>query len=439
MKTSRFHKVFPDRTILYLLSIPLLIVTIGCGAALHHFSIHRASLKQDFSQVNSIKYGLLSVDIWRDRIQEIVSGSIGEFRLTWEQEADLKKVISNVLLALVDETDGLLKKRHKSLSATIQKLIVTTFFDVSDLRKKVPQLTQIIIDEIKKPANTVKLKHLARSQLDVYSEQSYDNDNDLSPVNRTLVKHQTSTAAEFNRKILGRIAALEEQSAVCVAAMLASLLLYLFMGWRMWKNPAVHKLLFSFAIGFALVFLITALTIPMMEIDARIKKVDVVLVGKHLVFQDQVLFYRSKSILQVVQSMIDTGELGSAIVGMLILLFSVLFPLAKLISLEWVILAGDKVKRNKWVQFFAFKSGKWSMADVMVLSIFMAYIGFNGVLKNQLDHFNVKTATLESVSTSGTTLQPGCILFLGFVIFGLFLSALWEKTHFAHHPDSQLS
>src|ERR1035438_7333718 len=190
MKTS-------DRTILYSILIPLLALTVWCGGAVHHLTLERASIKNDASVVNNIKNGLLSVDIWRDRVQEIVSGNIGEFVLSPAQENDFKKVISNVLLALITETDTVLQKRKKTLSEKIQKLVVSTFFDMSEPRNKVPVLPQTILNEIKKPANTLKLKHLAQSQLDTYSAQSYDNEPDPSPLNRTLTKYQTTSPAEF--------------------------------------------------------------------------------------------------------------------------------------------------------------------------------------------------------------------------------------------------
>src|ERR1035441_4845607 len=321
MKTS-------DRTVLYSILIPLLALTVWCGGAVHHLTLERASIKNDESVVNNIKNGLLSVDIWRDRVQEIVSGNIGDFVLTPAQEKDFKKVISNVLLALITETDTVLQKRKKTLSEKIQKLVVSTFFDMSDLRNKVPALTQTILNEIKKPSNTLKLKHLAQSQLDAYSAQSYDNEPDPSPLNRTLTKYQTTSPAECNRKTQSIISHLAHRAAVYSRTMMGGLLVFLLVWWWAQKNPAVQTLLFTFGVGFALVFLVTAVTTPMMEIDARINKVDIVLVGKHLVFEDQVLFYRSKSILQVVQTMMETGDVGSAGVGMLLLVFSILFPIS---------------------------------------------------------------------------------------------------------------
>ena len=79
------------------------------------------------------------------------------------------------------------------------------------------------------------------------------------------------------------------------------------------------------------------------------------------------------------------------------------------------------------MRFFALKSGKWSMADVYVVAIFMAYIGFKSILDNQLGQLNFKTRSLASVSTNETTLQPGFLLFICFVLFGLVLSTILEK------------
>src|SRR5262249_6272249 len=153
------------------------------------------------SYVNNIKYGLLSVDVWRDHVEEIVSDTIGEFLLSPSQENDLKNIVSNILRAVLDKTDGLLKKKHKTLGGKIQKMVVTTFIDTSDLRKKVPDLTETIVKEVKKPDNSEKLKHLAQTQLDQFAEQTYDNNRNPAQLNALLMKHLAKTSSEFNHKV----------------------------------------------------------------------------------------------------------------------------------------------------------------------------------------------------------------------------------------------
>ena len=67
------------------------------------------------------------------------------------------------------------------------------------------------------------------------------------------------------------------------------------------------------------------------------------------------------------------------------------------------------------------------MADVYVVAIFMAYIGFKGILDNQLNKLSMKTESLASISTNETTLQPGFLLFVCFVLFTLLLSTILER------------
>jgi len=50
------------------------------------------------------------------------------------------------------------------------------------------------------------------------------------------------------------------------------------------------------------------------------------------------------------------------------------------------------------------------MADVMVVAMFMTYIGFNGIITNQLGQLSSSAPELEILTTNGTSLQPGYYL-----------------------------
>jgi hypothetical protein len=140
-----------------------------------------------------------------------------------------------------------------------------------------------------------------------------------------------------------------------------------------------------------------------------------------------VIFFQSKSIVDVVHILLETGKYDSIIVGVLIMAFSILFPVAKILSTKLYLLGKTKWRENKVIRYFAFKSGKWSMADVYVVAIFMAYIGFKGILDNQIKGLTMQTDSLVSLSTSETSLQPGFVLFIGFVLFSLVLSEVLTR------------
>ena len=57
------------------------------------------------------------------------------------------------------------------------------------------------------------------------------------------------------------------------------------------------------------------------------------------------------------------------------------------------------------------------MADVMVVGIMMTYIGLNGILKSQLSGLNMRGGALTLVTTNNSYLQPGYLVFVGYVIY----------------------
>ena len=67
------------------------------------------------------------------------------------------------------------------------------------------------------------------------------------------------------------------------------------------------------------------------------------------------------------------------------------------------------------------------MADVMVVAIFMTYIGFNGIITSQLGQLNSAGQELVILTTNGTSLQPGFYLFLTYIMLSLFLSGFLTR------------
>ena len=69
------------------------------------------------------------------------------------------------------------------------------------------------------------------------------------------------------------------------------------------------------------------------------------------------------------------------------------------------------------------------MADVMVVAIFMAYVGFNGIIGSQLDQLTQSAEQVEIFTSNGTQLLNGFYLFLLFCVSSLILSeTLTRKT-----------
>lgn len=414
-------------TKLLLVLVPLLAFNAFLAFDIRQLSVRRDRLKQDYSEVNSIRYGLLSVDAWKDKIQAILSDRVGEFELSKAQERVLLGEISSALHALVTEAERSLQKRQKSLSGTLRNLALRAFFDVDDVREKVPLFAQAILDDLKTAVHTKKIKKMARSHLAFYAARTYDDAADLAHRRGLLNRYGAADTGAFNRRAAQDLRALDARMRGDGVVMLDSALVFLFAWWLLRRNPETHKALFSLSGAFAAILLAVGLALPMIDLDARIEDLDFLLLGGHVQFEDQVLFFRSKSILQVVRVLLEAGQPDSVAVGLLLLSFSVVFPAFKLVAMEMHMRGGRAVRANRLVSFFAFKSGKWSMADVTVVSIFIAFIGFKRVLNNELSALDVKAPYVEVIATNDTALQPGFILFTAFVLFGFALSGILER------------
>lgn len=416
-----------NRALLIVLLIPVLFITAWYGWDLHTMAKQRAELKRDYSVLNNIQYGLLSVDRWRDNITAIVIDQIDHFNLKNQQEAQLKEALNEILNSLITEVEKMMDERQKGFKAKLQKFAFKTFVDTDKFRERVPQFSQTIIDEIKDPKNKRRLKFVAKDKLEDFAEKTKDIIEEETEYQKMLVKYGNANSGEINTMILTKTDELQFRMYQYTSYMLANLLLFLLVWMLIRKNRYYYKPVFILSVCLALVILLTGLFIPMIEIDARIKEVNFLLLNRNIQFQDQVIFFQSKSIMDVVEILIKTGKGDSVFVGLLILVFSVIFPITKLLSTEVYLLGKEKWRTNKIVNFFAFHSGKWSMADVMVVAIFMAYVGFKGILEGQLAALNMHTKTITSIATDKTSLQPGFILFIAFVLFSLILSEILKQ------------
>jgi hypothetical protein len=415
------------RGLLLLLTLPLLLTAGFFSFQIQQLSNQRAYIKTDYSIVNNITRGLLSVNAWKDHIVVIVTRHINDFEFTPEQENTLKTQLDHVLHAMINKADTLIHKKQKTIKGKLKKMIVNALVDEKKIHAQVPLFSQTILNEIKKPENKANLKRLVLAKIEQYGSITYDSTNDIARIENILTAHSSQDVNSFNNKCEAELLIIDKQMYSFTFSVIGIIALFLALWFICRKQPELYSVLYACSVALALIVLVAGLTSPMIEIDARIKEMSFLLMGEKIAFHDQVIFFQSKSIVDVVHVLIKTGKWDSIIVGILILVFSILFPLAKLISSKVYLLGNSTWRNNKLIKFFTFKSGKWSMADVYVVAIFMAYIGFKGILNSQLSQLNMKTESLASISTNETTLQPGFLLFVCFVLFGLLLSTILEK------------
>ncbi len=406
----------------------LLIAAAFCGYKVHQLSAQQETIKRDYSIINNVSFGLLSVNKWRDQIMMTVQNKIDNFHFTDSQRRDMKKEIEQLLHSLVDTAVGMINKPQKTVGGKLKKMVFNALVDKQQIQAQVPGFAEKIMQEIEKPSSKKKLKRIASSKLREIGEDTYDSaETDQQTITDSIFKKYNApdekTFDSNSEKIFEMIRAQTYKYAV---AMIIAVVIILGLWWVLRKDEHLFKPLYILSALSALVMLVVGVTSTMIELDARIKSIDFQLAGTTISFNNQVLFFQSKGILDVVKIMIDTGKWDMIAVGCLIFCFSILFPLTKLIC-GCVYLLAEKKRKNKTLEYFAFKSGKWSMADVTVVAIMMTYIGFNGVVQSQLASLNIQSETIASIATNYTSLQPAFIIFTGFVVYGLVLSLILKK------------
>jgi len=406
--------------IVIVISILVLCFSLFVGGQIVYLAKKNQKLQIDQAEINSIRYGLLNADEWKIYLADIISKKIEEFELTPENRQQLQEQVEALLYRLLDEVDTILKNDM----GRIKRFLMNTFVDLEKLRESVPELSLALLEELEKPENKENLNEYLLQKLDTFVEETFNRDEQLR-LNELLEKHG------FEDKEIASARLEQKTNELANRLMINTLLLIAFLSGIFILNVfLIRKNLTSgYLIVFVviLIFLLSGISIPMINIEAKISRITFELLGENIIFESQVLFFQSKSILDVVWILISTWKFDMVIVGIMIFTFSVLFPFTKMGCSFITIQNPEKYKTVKWISFFTFKSGKWSMADVFVVALFMAFIGFNGIIKDQLSHLSRTNEYLEILTTNGTSLQPGFYLFLFFCITGLFMSDFIQR------------
>lgn len=406
----------------------LLVIESLCGLKVHELSVEQKRYNSSYAEVHNISYELLSVDVWREQIVSAASAEIKQYRLTPEQQKELRKEINQLLRTLIAHAFDVINRPQKSIGGKLRKLVVKTFVNKEKIEAQIPGYTDKLMAEITKPATFKKIASLTDTALSQAGKASFDSSVAATKhlMDSIYRIYGATDRASYEKIHKTRLQQIHEETYNYAFGMLGCIVTVLVLWFLLRKKRQLHFSLYILSVISAMVLLMVGLTTTMIEIDARIPSMNLHFLGKDLSFSDQGLFFQSKSIVDVVMLLLDTGRFDSQVVGILILVFSVLFPFTKLAATAVVLASEDKWGKKKLIRYFAFESGKWSMADVMVVAILMTYIGFNGIVHTTLSGMSAMP-NVTTITTSNTSVQPGYIIFIAFVIYGFVLSAILKK------------
>ena len=402
----------------------LVVIIAFCSVQVNKAERERSVLKADLKEINSITYGLFNVDVWRDVLVQIVVKKVRALHIDANNRAQLKQHIEELLYKTVDEMQAVVEKRNKrtGFSGLMRQLVMDIFVDIKTIRSGVPRYADLMLDYLNDPKNRNEITGMVVEQFDALANKTVG-EVDYTELNAVFERCGYANKRQCAAYLQARIDGLDGRSGSHMWALVASAVALL--GLIVFRSGAsTYELLLLVSAGGCLLF--NGVALPMIDIEATISDFSLQLMGEPVVFKDQVLFYQSKSILQVVHVLITDGSVGLVSVGVLVLVFSVLFPVSKIIA-SLITIHSGKAPTNKLHRFLVFKSGKWSMADVMVVAIFMAFIGFSGIVTNQLEVLRNYTDQVEMLTTNNSGLRMGFYLFAMYCVVGLLLSTLVER------------
>lgn len=380
--------------------------------------------KSDYAELNSVKYGLFSIDAWKEKLSAIINSEVEEFTISPETEKEMRKHVAVVLNKMIDQAAAKIEKANgKTTGGKFKQMFIDMFVDVKDIKKGIPEYTDAVMKEFKKPKTQKQIKALVGNQVEEISAKTADA-GDLGRL-KGIVAELGEKDVEGARKHLDDTISKRKNVIVLESGGLIALGIALFGLFFFGKARSPSQ--FIILVLALLTLLAAGVATPMIDMEAKISELKFTLTGHEVLFQNQVLYFQSKSIIDVFLLMIGDDQLPMKAVAILVVTFSIVFPCVKLLSTIGYYFDFKGAKENAFVQFFVHKSGKWSMADVMVVAIFMAFIGFNGVISSQLKELNFPDSGVDIIATNGTSLQPGYYVFVTFVMISMLLTGLLKK------------
>ncbi|MGB0914784.1 MAG: paraquat-inducible protein A [Crocinitomicaceae bacterium] len=378
----------------------------------------KRELKSDLIELSDVKYGVFNVDEWKEILTTIFTKKIDEFEIAGKDRKEMRVKIKQLITdGIADFKAGIKDRSLNSVKDFLMNSALSLNEEFDLIEEDIPALTDRIMEIADDPNNKKLIKNILINKLDGYADSTFA-EMDYTVRDSLLLKYDQTSVVSAKNVLQFQLNDLQDKSRTFKYMLLGLAILVASLMFLFKEMSRLEVALLSVICSF---FLVIGLFLPMIEIDARLANVSMTFMGEGISFQDQVLYFKSKSIVEVVTLMLTQGGVDLLIVGILVFLFSVLFPWAKLIS-GVVLVFSSKLQDNKVLNFLVFKTGKWSMADVMVVAIFMAYIGFSGILTEQLDQIQGLSSKIELLTTNESNLQIGFYSFAMFAVLGLLLS-----------------
>jgi len=385
----------------------------------------RRLIRTDLAEITNARYGILSADQWRDLIGPMLNAQVDKLDLKGQSKS-LRPMVERSLYALLDNIKTQMTSPNPNAASKpggVNPMFVNMI--IASLRPHVPEYTDVVMAELAKPQTQKSFRDSIRDVVANAVANTFGN-TDMTTYNAILTHYGCSSGAACEETLGKKIAEADTKLNRYYLTVLASAALGFIL--LMAGRPTLSRGAVVVLMLFCLAMLAGGVLSPMLEVEVRVTRIDATLLGTPIEFRDQSLYYRSKTVFEVFQTLIHMGRPEMTVVGVLVILFSVVFPTLKMLALGACLFRPALLRTNRFVKLLAFGLSKWSMADVMVLAIFMSFVAFNGVIGSALESLRaVPNVQQVLIPTNASKILPGYYLFIGFCVASIFLSQKLER------------
>lgn len=401
--------------------LALFLITVVVAWNTFKVENQQAQKRQDLAALQHVKLGLFNVDSWKEIVAEVVTDKVESFDLNAKSRHELDQKIQSLLRTIISDLERNYHAENSRALFGFVKNMGSDFFGVFEhMQRDVPQFSRKVVDFLDDPENREALRSYIIDSIARYADATFGQ-TDYAKVDQIFEKYEVSSGSRPSRmKECVAFLRKDIDNGVDARRFFNGTAFVVFI----LTLVAMHQFMASgvevkFATSTILMWLLVGINAPMLLLEARISSLEFFFAGTPVSFSDQVLFFQSKSIWEVVGLLIFSGNgMGPFLAGFGVLLFSIVIPFLKLgASFFW-----GPSGQSPVVRMLLFHSSKWAMADVMVVAIFLSNLGFDGLLKDQVGNLGQSSMQLEVLTTAHSTLLPGFFAFFAFAICSILLS-----------------
>jgi ABC-type multidrug transport system fused ATPase/permease subunit len=247
----------------------ILILCLSFGLAYQIIVISKINQerKLDYAEINHIKYGLFSINEWKNQLSDIINNEISDLDLRKNKD-QLKPLVEAQLNKLIDSVQDHIQKKNKTtFKGRVKQAFINTFIDVKEIKAGVPKYADEVIKILNRPKSKRNIKDLMLDKVEDYFDKTYEHQ-DHSDIDAIMLKMNTHDIEKARATINTDIKATHELVSL-YSWILLGLVGLLFVIAALCRGPiaSFHYVVLVIAL---FVLLICGVTTPMIDLEAKI-------------------------------------------------------------------------------------------------------------------------------------------------------------------------